>query len=64
MCVSSQCDEDGFFPFRNLTTVVRLSHTTLAEGLNVKMAVTVGHTLPVFDFNGTALQGFVVGHHV
>lgn len=38
-----------FFSFKNLATVVRLSHSTSAEGLNVKIAITVGHTRPVFD---------------
>lgn len=44
MGVSGPCDEDGFFSLKNLASVVQLLfHSLLAEGLNVKTAVTVGH---------------------
>lgn len=44
MGVSGPCDEDGFFSLKNLASVVQLLfHSLLAEGLNVKTALTVGH---------------------
>ena len=46
-----------FFSLKNLASVVQLLfHSLLAEGLNVKTAVTVGHPGLKVGFSRTALQ--------
>lgn len=49
---------DFFFSFKKfcISSSSTLSHSLLAEGLNVKIAVTVGHPGLKFGFSKTALQ--------